>query len=77
MISRPMLDEQVGYTFENALMNPLPRLLSRLLKLSSPTRRPVRAWAEGFSWDDTTNGQLELFRKILGANDRQGSVNSA
>lgn len=30
-----------------------------------PVRSATRAYAENFSWDDTTNGQLDLFRKIL------------
>jgi teichuronic acid biosynthesis glycosyltransferase TuaC len=30
-------------------------------------RAATRRYAEGFSWDDTTRGQLELFRSILGA----------
>lgn len=32
---------------------------------SYPDRRAVRAYAEGFDWDDTTQGQLRLFNKIL------------
>jgi teichuronic acid biosynthesis glycosyltransferase TuaC len=30
-------------------------------------RAATRRYAEGFSWDDTTRGQLELFRSIVGA----------
>jgi teichuronic acid biosynthesis glycosyltransferase TuaC len=30
-----------------------------------PERAATRAYAERFSWDDTTAGQLALFRSIL------------
>jgi teichuronic acid biosynthesis glycosyltransferase TuaC len=30
-----------------------------------PARRAVRSYAEGFSWDETTQGQLALFRRVL------------
>lgn len=36
------------------------RLLARM-----PERSATRAYAEQFSWDDTTEGQIELFRSIL------------
>ncbi|WP_119418799.1 glycosyltransferase [Desertibaculum subflavum] len=45
------------------------RLLARL-----PDRRATRAYAEQFSWDDTTQGQLDLFRSILA---RQPQVQKA
>ena len=31
-----------------------------------PARAATRAYAEGFSWDETTAGQLALFRRVLG-----------
>jgi glycosyltransferase involved in cell wall biosynthesis len=31
-----------------------------------PTREATRAHAETFSWDDTTQGQLKLFRSLIG-----------
>jgi teichuronic acid biosynthesis glycosyltransferase TuaC len=31
-----------------------------------PARTAVRAYAERFSWDETTQGQLTLFRRVLG-----------
>ena len=30
-----------------------------------PDRAATRAYAEGFSWDATTEGQIELFNEIL------------
>ena len=30
-----------------------------------PDRAATRKYAEGFSWDATTQGQLDLFRSIL------------
>lgn len=37
----------------------------RSLFAKMPTRRETRHYAEGFSWDETTAGQLALFKKIL------------
>ncbi|MGH7212159.1 MAG: glycosyltransferase, partial [Acetobacteraceae bacterium] len=35
-----------------------------------PARAATRAYAEGFSWDETTAGQLALFRRVLGKDVR-------
>jgi len=43
-----------------AVAQAVERLLRR-----HPDRRAVRAYAEGFSWDATTQGQLDLFNEIL------------
>lgn len=32
-----------------------------------PERTATRAYAEQFNWDDTTRGQIDLFREILAA----------
>lgn len=45
------------------------RLLARL-----PDRRATRAYAEQFSWDDTTQGQLDLFRSILSRTDQKAGA---
>jgi len=37
----------------------------RRLFSALPDRAATRAYAERFSWDATTQGQLDLFRKIL------------
>lgn len=36
------------------------------LRRALPDRRATRAYAEQFSWDTTTTGQLALFRRVLG-----------
>lgn len=36
------------------------------LLANMPDRAATRRYAEGFSWDDTTRGQVTLFNKILG-----------
>lgn len=38
----------------------------RALRADYPDRRKTRRYAEGFSWEETTLGQLKLFRQILG-----------
>ncbi|GAB2860635.1 glycosyltransferase family 4 protein [Pseudoduganella ginsengisoli] len=37
----------------------------RLLRERYPAREATRAYAERFNWDDTTQGQIDLFKKIL------------
>ena len=37
----------------------------RQLFASMPSREATRAYAEPFSWDETTAGQLELFRRVI------------
>lgn len=44
-----------------ALADGLRRLVDNL-----PDRAATRAYAEGFSWDDTTQGQLRIFREMAG-----------
>ncbi|MBN8929044.1 MAG: glycosyl transferase family 1 [Rhodospirillales bacterium 69-11] len=38
----------------------------RRLLAAAPDRRATRAFAEGMSWDETTAGQLALFRRVVG-----------
>ena len=38
-----------------------------------PDRGATRRYAEGFSWAETTAGQLRLFSRILQVADHQGS----
>lgn len=38
----------------------------RRLQADPPNRAATRAYAEGYSWDATTAGQLALFRRVLG-----------
>jgi glycosyltransferase involved in cell wall biosynthesis len=37
----------------------------RALLADPPDRAATRAYAEGFSWDDTSRGQLEIFRRAI------------
>lgn len=37
----------------------------RQLRAATPDRAATRRYAEAFSWESTTNGQLEVFRKVL------------
>ncbi|MGX4641062.1 glycosyltransferase family 4 protein [Massilia sp. SYSU DXS3249] len=43
------------------------------LRANYPDRGATRRYAEGFSWDDTTAGQLNLFEDILNRRQRQPS----
>ena len=38
----------------------------RDLSASPPARAATRAYAEGFGWEETSAGQLALFRRVLG-----------
>jgi len=37
----------------------------RLLRAANPERAATRRYAERFSWDETTQGQIDLFRNIM------------
>jgi glycosyltransferase involved in cell wall biosynthesis len=41
------------------------------LRAALPNRAATRRYAEGFSWDATTNGQLRLFQSVLADQNRQ------
>jgi hypothetical protein len=32
---------------------------------AKPTREATRAYASAFSWDATTQGQIDLFRRVI------------
>jgi teichuronic acid biosynthesis glycosyltransferase TuaC len=51
-----LVSERTAEGFARAVME---------LRAAPPNRADTRAYAERFSWDDTTQGQLKLFRKIL------------
>jgi glycosyltransferase involved in cell wall biosynthesis len=40
------------------------------LRAQYPDHAATRRYAEGYSWDDTTNGQLALFERVLNARRR-------
>jgi teichuronic acid biosynthesis glycosyltransferase TuaC len=52
-----LVKDRTGAAFAEAI---------RHLLALPPRREETRAYAEGFSWDATTAGQLALFREILG-----------
>lgn len=58
---------QAGRLLDEATPEAVARSVCALLR-NPPRREDTRRYAEAFSWDATTNGQLELFREIL---DRQ------
>jgi glycosyltransferase involved in cell wall biosynthesis len=55
---------RVGALLENLTPEAITQVVRRLLA-QRLDRHAVRSYAEGFSWDDTTRGQLELFATIL------------
>jgi hypothetical protein len=40
----------------------------RDLVANTPARQATRRHAEGFSWDPTTQGQLDLFQRVVDGN---------
>jgi len=47
------------------------------LRAAALPRSATRRYAEGFSWDDTTRGQLDLFRAILGKSTLRAPARAA
>jgi glycosyltransferase involved in cell wall biosynthesis len=62
VVAAPEAGRLVGERNGAAFADALARLLA-----DPPDRRATRAYAEGFSWDATTRGQIELFRAIAGS----------
>ena len=54
-----------GVLFEPRTAEALAGAVRRLLECP-PGRDDTRRQAEGFNWDETTRGQLALFRRIVG-----------
>lgn len=44
------------------------------LRANYPSHAATRRYAEDFSWDDTTQGQLDLFSRIIGGHGSQGAA---
>jgi teichuronic acid biosynthesis glycosyltransferase TuaC len=44
------------------------------LRRNYPDQAATRRYAEGFSWDDTTNGQLALFSRIIDSTKNKGGM---
>jgi teichuronic acid biosynthesis glycosyltransferase TuaC len=60
--------------------DPEPRSIAaavRALIASPPDRSATRAYAQALGWDQTTSGQINLFRTVLGQTTRERSVVSA
>ncbi len=62
VVARP----EAGVLFDPRTPEALRAALAGLLQ-ALPARAQVRAYAEGFSWQATTAGQLQLFDKVLSA----------
>lgn len=60
VVAAPAAGELLEERTAAAIARAVQRLLARL-----PEREATRAYAERFSWEATTMGQLELFRRIL------------
>ena len=58
------IQPQFGVFVENKLRH-LASEGSVEARVIAPVRTETRAYAERFSWDETTRGQLELFRGIV------------
>lgn len=57
--------DQAGVLMDERSAAGIRRALARL-QLAPPAREATREYAEQFSWDDTTAGQLLLFERVLG-----------
>ncbi len=57
-----------------ALANTPPEIASAVLKLLAdpPPRAATRAYAERFGWDETSRGQIEVFRRVLQVRSANG-----
>jgi teichuronic acid biosynthesis glycosyltransferase TuaC len=64
---------EAGVLMEERTSASLARAVRRLFA-APPDRAATRRYAEGFSWDETTRGQLALFRRILGEQTDVGRV---
>jgi glycosyltransferase involved in cell wall biosynthesis len=60
-------DRAAGVLMESRTSQALVQAYETLF-MNYPYRRATRTYAERFSWDATTAGQLQLFRAILGGN---------
>jgi teichuronic acid biosynthesis glycosyltransferase TuaC len=62
VVATPDVGELVDERTPAAIAAAIARLLAR-----NPDRQVIRSYAEDFSWDATTRGQIELFEEILAA----------
>jgi teichuronic acid biosynthesis glycosyltransferase TuaC len=59
---------EAGVVVEEATADALAAGIRRVLG-APPARDATRAYAERFGWDETTQGQLALFRRVLGCHE--------
>jgi glycosyltransferase involved in cell wall biosynthesis len=55
---------EAGRLVDEATPQALATAIRELLA-DPPSRAATRAYAERFSWDETTRGQLRLFREVI------------
>lgn len=63
-VSEIIQDDQVGAILKDRAVGSITDAVARIFS-SNPDRKLVRNYAEKFSWDPTTNGQLQLFSKLV------------
>lgn len=60
VVQAPEAGELIRNNTPQGIAEAVASLFARL-----PARRAVRAYAEGFGWEETTNGQIAVFRRVL------------
>jgi glycosyltransferase involved in cell wall biosynthesis len=66
---------EAGVLMDERSADGIARAIARLHG-ALPHRADTRTFAERFSWQPTTDGQLALFRRVLGANDGSTKVST-
>ena len=67
---------ECGLIFEPNTPEGIADAVQRLFH-NPPSRAETRGYAERFSWDETTAGQLELFRRVMEGRHRQSPSTGA
>lgn len=63
--TREVVSDQVGVLVQERSAEAITAGVEKLIDMA-PARAAVRAYAEGFSWDATSEQQLLLFRRMIG-----------
>ena len=63
--TREVISDQVGVLVRERSAEAIAAGVEKLIDMA-PARAAVRAYAEGFSWDATSEQQLLLFRRMVG-----------
>jgi glycosyltransferase involved in cell wall biosynthesis len=69
IVASPEAGELMRERTREALADAVGILLAR-----APDRARTRAYAEGYSWDATTRGQIELFERVVARRSSRGSA---